>query len=464
MIETLDSSYQSSQMIDHLFANVDVAFVVLNLNREVMLMNRHAERLTGYTQEDMVGKSARVFYEREEDFTEQGQKRYNPDAEYTKEHYVTPYITKQGRRFWGDTQGGAVKGADGKPIYFVAIVTDVTERYQSTLTLNHLHAVTSDRNLDFSERMSRILTLGCEHFELPIGILSRIDDEVYTVEYAKHPENALKGGEVFDLSNTYCFHVFQADDVQQFHHVADSRISSHPCYTAFGLEAYIGSPIFVDGVRYGTLNFSSPDPRRTFTAQDREIIRLLAQWVGHEIARMRDIDELQQAREELERVANTDSLTRLPNRRYLNCEIERHMAHFERFSEPVTIAMVDFDKFKLLNDHYGHAAGDQALIDFATITRNELRKYDLCGRWGGEEFIIVFPNTNISDASLVIERLRQQVMASPVTLDNDQIFFTISIGLSESRKGEETEALIQRADDALYRAKEKGRNCFVTSK
>jgi diguanylate cyclase (GGDEF)-like protein/PAS domain S-box-containing protein len=451
-------------MIEHLFANVDVAFVVLNLNREVMLMNRHAERLTGYKQEEMVGKSARIFYVQEDDFTEQGQKRYNPDAEYTKEHYVTPYITKQGRRFWGDTQGGPVKDANGNPLYFVAIVTDVTERYQSTLTLNHLHAVTSDRNLDFSERVIRLLTLGCEHFELPIGILSHIDDQTYTVKYAKHPDNVLVGGEVFEFKDTYCYHVYQANDVQQFHHVSTSRISDHPCYTQFGMEAYIGSPIFVDGERYGTLNFSSPEPRRTFSAQDREIIRLLAQWVGHEIARTRDIEELQQAREQLEHVANTDSLTGLPNRRYVNNEIERHVAKFERFDQPVTIAMVDFDNFKQLNDLYGHAVGDQALIEFSSITRSELRKYDLCGRWGGEEFIIVFPNTRLRDAATVIERLRVQVMNSPIIANNnDQIFMTISIGLSESRKGEVADALINRSDSALYRAKENGRNCLIVS-
>ncbi len=463
MISNNASLLQSSDILTHLFANVDVAFVVLNLNREVMMMNRHAERLTGYSQEEMVGKSARIFYDLENDFTVQGQKRYNPDAEYNQEHYITPYITKQGRRFWGDTQGGPVKDENGKTLYFVAIVVDVTERYRSTQTLNKLHDITSDRNLNFKERMQRMLALGCEHFELPIGILSRIENKDYIVEHATHPDGAIKGGEVFDFEQTYCYRVYKANDVQLYHKIAESPFAAHPCYSTYGLESYIGSPVIVDGKRYGTLNFSSADERHPFSSQDREIIRLLAQWVGHEIARTRDIEELNLAREKLEHAANTDTLTGLPNRRYINQELDRQLSQYHRFNEPLAIAIVDFDNFKILNDTYGHDAGDQALIEFADITARELRKYDLCGRWGGEEFMIVFPNTRKQDAANVLERLRLQVMNSPITHDGNQVFLSISIGLTECRANDVAASITKRADAALYSAKDKGRNCLVTN-
>lgn len=448
----------SSDMLMHLFAHVDVAMMIVSLDRNIIMMNDFASRLTGYSKDEIVGKSTKILYAREKDFLDLGTERYNPNAEYQADHYVVPYMTKQGNLFWGDAQGGLIKDSSGEPLCYMSIVYDVTEQYRATQTLNLLHSITSNRDLDFTDRMNQILELGCEHFDQKIAILSEIKGDHYTVRYVCQPEDALEQGQVFSLENTYCAHVFKANDVQDFHHAGKSSISNHPCYLNFGLESYIGSPIFVDGKRYGTLNFSSPDPRLPFTEQDKEIIRLLAQWIGHELARIEDLNIIEKASIELEKAANSDPLTLLPNRRNTDIHLEKQLARFHRLNEPMTVAIIDFDYFKVLNDTYGHHAGDEALKQFSKMAKESLRKYDHIGRWGGEEFLVILPNTHLDTAFSILDRLRSNVEHSSIQYLDQDIEFTISIGVSESIAEDTVDSICIRADDALYDAKTSGRN------
>ena len=102
----------------------------------------------------------------------------------------------------------------------------------------------------------------------------------------------------YDLPGTYCAVVVADDTPHLFHHVAQSEIRTHPCYQAFQLESYLGTPLFVDGVRYGTLNFSSPDPGAPFASEDVDTLCLMAQWLGGELARAKHAAELDVARKQ----------------------------------------------------------------------------------------------------------------------------------------------------------------------
>ncbi len=153
--------------------------------------------------------------------------------------------------------------------------------------------------------MNKLLALGTETFRLPLGIISRINGDTYTVRYICGPEGAPPAGTVFNLGETYCAHTLEANGPIGFHHAGESRIADHPCYLNFGLESYIGSPLIVDGQRFGTLNFSSPDVRsQPFGDADFSLIQLFAQWIGNEISRQRAEDTLRESEERMRSIVD----------------------------------------------------------------------------------------------------------------------------------------------------------------
>lgn len=158
--------------------------------------------------------------------------------------------------------------------------------------LRQLFNLSLDPDLDIDNKIALLLKLGCDVLELPLGIVSRIEDSVYTVHYVNGPDWAPTTGTTFELSETYCSHTLIADDVKHFHHAGDSEIANHPCYLGFGLEGYIGVPLRVGTERVGTLNFSGPEERRPFTALEIEFVRLLGRWLGQEWLKSNKAQEL----------------------------------------------------------------------------------------------------------------------------------------------------------------------------
>lgn len=176
---------------------------------------------------------------------------------------------------------------------------DVTSQRRTVQTLKWLHQITANLHLSLEEKLQKILQLGVEQFALPIGLISSIKGDVYQVEYSQTPNGEVEAGAQFDLGNTYCVHTLHTDFPVSYSHTALSDIKEHPCYLNFGLEAYIGVVVYVDGQRWGTLNFSSPNPKeRAFGDDDDEIMKLLAQWVGNEITRHQDVAQLRYAEQQ----------------------------------------------------------------------------------------------------------------------------------------------------------------------
>jgi len=155
--------------------------------------------------------------------------------------------------------------------------------------------------------------------------------------------------------------------------------------------------------------------------------------------------------EEKKTLSLHDPLTGLANRRYLDIILDRSFSTAKRYSTPLSVAMLDIDYFKKYNDEHGHQAGDRLLSVTANIISHQIRESDMAARFGGEEFIVVLPETAILQAKLVMERLRAVI--------GERTGVTISIGVAEMDGGVmDSATLIERADAALYRAKEKGRN------
>ncbi|MET0769697.1 MAG: diguanylate cyclase [Solirubrobacteraceae bacterium] len=168
-------------------------------------------------------------------------------------------------------------------------------------------------------------------------------------------------------------------------------------------------------------------------------------------------DDLRARNEELQRLATTDVLTGLYNRRFMTDHLESLVSRSARHGSPLSAVLLDVDHFKALNDGHGHAAGDEALRQVAERLRGRLRREDVAGRWGGEEFLVLLPDTDGSRALLAAEALRTALAAAPLALGDEAVDVRISAGVAEW-SDESADALLRRADAALYDAKDAGRD------
>ena len=173
--------------------------------------------------------------------------------------------------------------------------------------------------------------------------------------------------------------------------------------------------------------------------------------------------ELLEVNERLRFMSLTDGLTGLDNRRHLNDRIDEMFQHAQRLNEPFSVVMCDLDKFKSVNDTYGHQAGDEVLKQLATILKEEAREIDRVGRYGGEEFLLLLPGTVLDAAVTFAERVRKHVERHTFTFPGGSTKRTASFGVAgwPHPKICDSDTLVRMADDALYVAKETGRNRVI---
>ncbi|HUI70892.1 MAG TPA: GGDEF domain-containing protein, partial [Spirochaetia bacterium] len=169
-------------------------------------------------------------------------------------------------------------------------------------------------------------------------------------------------------------------------------------------------------------------------------------------------EELENANKELEQIAAFDCLSGLLNRRSLFTRMAIEIERCIRLEVPMAGLMIDIDRFKEINDNYGHQCGDMVIKEIGGQLSRGLRKYDYAGRYGGEEFFIMLPNTTEEQAVGISERFRHDMEQAAFTCDGETFHVTISIGVSCYRSGEAQEAWIERSDRAMYQAKQAGRN------
>jgi diguanylate cyclase len=177
-----------------------------------------------------------------------------------------------------------------------------------------------------------------------------------------------------------------------------------------------------------------------------------------------ELDTATKHSEELEKKLNQDQLTGAFNRRAYDNRIEDEMERFLRYGTPFSFLLIDADKFKLINDNYGHAIGDKCLQEIIKRTMPLLRKNDMLARYGGEEFVVIMPETETNGAKEAAEKIRQTIEKIEFIYKKEKVKVTVSIGVSQSREGDKTHhQIFERSDIAVYQAKEKGRNCVVVN-
>jgi len=167
-----------------------------------------------------------------------------------------------------------------------------------------------------------------------------------------------------------------------------------------------------------------------------------------------------QQRRQYERAAMFDGLTGIHNRRWLDETLHRMVGRNSRGGSPLSLALIDIDHFKSFNDTYGHSAGDHVLTVVATTLASNLRPTDLVARFGGEEFVIIFPDTEIDQAKLASDRVREAIAEEKLSTSEgvELPCVTISMGVAQLTSGQTVPGLLKTADSAMYRAKEAGRN------
>jgi diguanylate cyclase (GGDEF)-like protein len=181
---------------------------------------------------------------------------------------------------------------------------------------------------------------------------------------------------------------------------------------------------------------------------------------------IRDVTEERKVQEKLKFLATTDSLSGLYNRAEFMNLAKREFVWAKRNNEELSLLIMDLDNFKIINDTFGHAAGDEVIREIGSIIMTSFRKTDIAGRIGGEEFAVVLRNASLEEAKMVAEKFRETVANRKVNYGEQEISFTVSIGMAAIRGNTDDiydiEDVLKKADDALYKAKAKGRNCVAT--
>jgi diguanylate cyclase (GGDEF)-like protein len=201
----------------------------------------------------------------------------------------------------------------------------------------------------------------------------------------------------------------------------------------------------------GVMNFADKINGDTFYSNDIDLIRLFSQLIGASIGNIKMFVKIQHQ-------ATTDGMTGLANHRTFYNILEKELFRARRYGGRIALIMIDIDNLKKINDAYGHRAGDKVIQKVSSRIKECIRQIDSAARYGGDEFAIILPNTSISEARLVAERMVSSVADSPILWKNEHIIPSISIGLGEYGPETNPEDMTSRSDQALYIAKQSGKN------
>lgn len=245
----------------------------------------------------------------------------------------------------------------------------------------------------------------------------------------------------------------------------DTRFADNPLVTGTPrLRFYAGALLESDqGHPLGTLCVLDYSPR-TLSAEQGELLEALAGQVmlllrlyRHNQKQGEMLCEIEAARRELAHLAATDALTGLANRRAFTERLGKEIARLQRNGGTSSLILADLDHFKTINDRHGHHTGDHALTVFAATCGSVFRDADLVGRWGGEEFVMLLPDTSQDDALRVAERLHTALSRTPISGDGESFHLSVSLGVVSVGGSRSLDAVLRAADEALYAAKKAGR-------
>lgn len=328
---------------------------------------------------------------------------------------------------------------------------DEKERLAAVEALNLLDS-------DPEERFDRVTRLVRSHFRVSIAAVTLLDHDRLWLKSRQGPlETDIPRHESFCDHTIHQKALLEVEDA-----LKDTRfrrflaVRERP-YVRF----YAGCPLRTpEGYPVGTLCILDTRPRLLSVEERRELSDFAA-IVEDELSVVRLsrtqrelISQLRQYRLK----ALVDPLTQCWNRGAVMDILEREILRSERNREPLSISLLDLDHFKRVNDEHGHQAGDEVLKECVERTRRQCRAYDSLGRYGGEEFLLILPGCDLEQAEKQAERVRLAMASDPLVVDGRELTVTCSLGVTVYRQNDGQKEMIERADRALYRAKQNGRN------
>lgn len=402
------------------FANAPVALVLSRLDDQVLLDgNRHAAALFDLAVDEAKGRQAPDFWVHPED---RDRLRDEVRAKRTIDGFVAELKSATGRRFWAELSA-CVVDYGGTPALLVG-GHDITTRRRAEQALK--------------EREDGLRTL-LDSAPLPL-VVKRLSDGL--TRYANQRAADLFGYPLSDLVGQHTPDLYVDPAARQAFVDAlerDGKVSSHSAQ----LKTRSGRAFWV-----------------LMDAQTMEVAGERVVMVG-----FTEVTALKELEQRLWTMATTDWLTGVFNRRHFFELAEPELARATRYGHPVSVAMVDIDDFKRINDAFGHQAGDVAVRAIAQALRGQLRDADVVARYGGEEFIALFPETALEAAQATAERLRKTIADGlPEAATWKRRPITVSIGVAQRLGAESLDEVLRRADAAMYEAKAAGRDRVVLAR
>ncbi|HUS72818.1 MAG TPA: sensor domain-containing diguanylate cyclase [Sedimentisphaerales bacterium] len=211
------------------------------------------------------------------------------------------------------------------------------------------------------------------------------------------------------------------------------------------------APLICQDRVVGVLNLADKIENGSFDSEDIALIELFSQLVGASIGNIKLFEKIQ-------RQATTDGLTGLANHKTFYEILERELWRSRRYGGQISLIMIDIDNLKKINDTYGHRAGDKVIREVSRKIKDCIRQIDTAARYGGDEFAVILPNTSLTDAVVVAERMVDEVAHSPTTWKKEQIALSISVGLGQYDADTNPQDITSGSDRALYTAKQEGKN------
>jgi len=467
VIEDITESKEREGRYRAMFENAAVGITRVDLNAVLVDVNQKFCDMLGYDRGELTGKHIKDITH-PDDFSRGAQLRGEVTKGVTSEAIGEKrFLRKDGAIIWARRSMSIARDSSGNPQYVISIAEDITASKQAELRQEMEHTVTrllseADRSGGILTKIMQVIgeTFGCDcgnywnedaNEKVMVCIESWSDGSAEMLEFTanntqfKHPMH-LSGG-LFMRAWDSGEPVWIGD----LTHEAEFRRG--PLAAKAGLRAAFAFPVRSGNEKLGVMEFFSRAGRQPDAALMQSTPSLGSQ-IGLFIARRK-------AEERIRHLAHYDELTGLANRNMFTQCLNHAVAQARRNDQQLAILFIDLDRFKNINDTLGHAAGDQALVEFAERLRGCLRASDTIGRLGGDEFVVLLEEMPQPAHSVAVAQKILSNVAKSIIIDGQELHVTASIGISVfPADGVDSQGLLKNADIAMYRAKELGKNNF----
>lgn len=486
--EAEEALYESNARFATAFKLASIGMALVDTEGRWLQVNQTFCKLLGYPEHELISRSFDEFSHPEDRGKHRACVQQLVAGEISSYRIKKRYIHKYGQILWVELHGALVRDIRGMPHYFVVEIQDITQQQQHEYERQQLIQQLTDA-LDTQEALLRKSSEALQRTEAlyaVAGTLNRTQEipailqtvvesaakvlpayrtVLITIDMVhQQVTHQLEGGpgamHVPPLSFAELCEglggvvLRTGQPVLSLNGVTDSRESK--AVQQRRVRDRAGSilvvPIQSQGMILGTLTAINPIDGKSFTSSDMDLLLTLANHAAVAIERSTLLNELHYN-------ATTDGLTQLLNRRTWFEQGQRIAQMAECAGTSLSVVLLDIDHFKHINDTYGHAVGDAALQAISQTIEQNVRKIDVLGRYGGEEFVILLPNTDAYTARHIAERIRKSVAKQCVVIEPHALELTISVGVATMQdKPLDITMLLMQADKALYEAKQSGRN------